>query len=106
MDIRMPVMDGYEAARRIRASRHPQARTIPILAMTANAFPDDVRKCLDAGMTAHIPKPLSRQGLQPVAAALAGTACSEAAAAACATESHAIMVMAPILPPVSGKTDN
>ncbi len=58
MDIQMPVMDGYESTRAIRSSTHPQARTIPIIAMTANAFADDVAKALDAGMDAHISKPV------------------------------------------------
>lgn len=58
MDIQMPVMNGYEAARAIRASAHPGARTIPIIAMSANAFMDDVRNALNAGMDAHISKPI------------------------------------------------
>jgi signal transduction histidine kinase/AmiR/NasT family two-component response regulator len=58
MDIRMPVMDGYEAARAIRALDRPDAKTVPILAMTADAFADDVQKCLDAGMNGHISKPI------------------------------------------------
>lgn len=58
MDIQMPEMDGYEAARRIRSCSHRNAQNIPIIAMTANAFADDVQKCLDAGMNAHISKPL------------------------------------------------
>ncbi len=58
MDIQMPVMNGYEATRVIRASEHPEARTIPIIAMSANAFVDDVRKALDAGMNAHVSKPI------------------------------------------------
>ncbi|MCM1102679.1 MAG: response regulator [Clostridium sp.] len=58
MDIQMPVMDGYEATRKIRAGAHPAARTIPIIAMSANAFADDVRDALDAGMDAHISKPI------------------------------------------------
>ena len=58
MDIQMPVMDGYEATRAIRASDHKEAATIPILAMTANAFDDDVKKSLDAGMNAHLAKPV------------------------------------------------
>ncbi len=58
MDIQMPVMDGYKATRAIRASEHPEAGTIPIIAMSANAFVDDVRKALDSGMNAHISKPI------------------------------------------------
>ncbi len=58
MDVQMPVMNGYEATRAIRASGHPDARTIPIVAMSANAFVDDVRKALDAGMNAHVSKPI------------------------------------------------
>lgn len=58
MDIQMPVMDGYEATREIRASKHPQAGTIPIIAMSANAFVEDVRKALNAGMNAHVSKPI------------------------------------------------
>ncbi len=59
MDLQMPVMDGLTACRRIRQSGHPQAGTIPIIAMTANAFEDDVQKCLKAGMNAHLAKPLN-----------------------------------------------
>lgn len=58
MDIQMPIMDGYEATRAIRACAHPQAATIPILAMTANAFQEDVAAALDAGMNGHIAKPI------------------------------------------------
>jgi PAS domain S-box-containing protein len=58
MDIRMPVMDGNASARAIRASTHPQAKTIPIIAMTANAFAEDVEKSRDAGMDEHLAKPL------------------------------------------------
>lgn len=58
MDIQMPVMDGYEATEQIRSCSHRDARSIPIIAMTANAFADDIQKCLDAGMNAHIAKPL------------------------------------------------
>lgn len=58
MDIRMPVMDGYEATRQIRAMNRPDAKTIPIIAMTADAFADDIQKCMQAGMSGHIPKPI------------------------------------------------
>ena len=58
MDIQMPVMNGYEAVQAIRALPRPDARTVPILAMTANAFADDVEKCLRAGMNGHIAKPI------------------------------------------------
>ncbi len=58
MDIRMPEMDGYEATRRIRALDNEHARTVPIIAMTANAFREDVEACLQAGMNAHVGKPI------------------------------------------------
>jgi CheY-like chemotaxis protein len=58
MDMQMPEMDGYEATRRIRALDIPRAKTIPIVAMTANVFREDVEKCLEAGMNSHIGKPL------------------------------------------------
>lgn len=58
MDMQMPVMDGLAATEAIRSSQHPEAQTIPIIAMTANAFSDDIQKCLDAGMQAHLSKPL------------------------------------------------
>ena len=58
MDIQMPEMDGLEATRQIRALDIPNAKTIPIIAMTANAFREDVVKCLDAGMNGHLGKPL------------------------------------------------
>ncbi len=58
MDIRMPLMDGFEATRRIRNLPRRDAKKIPIIAMTADAFDDDVRRCLDAGMNEHMAKPL------------------------------------------------
>jgi len=58
MDVRMPVMDGYTAAKAIRASSHPDAAVIPILAMTADAYAEDVEKALRAGMNGHLSKPL------------------------------------------------
>ena len=59
MDIMMPVMDGYQAARAIRGSGKKDAETIPIIAMTANAFAEDKRKTMEAGMNAHLSKPLN-----------------------------------------------
>jgi len=58
MDVQMPEMDGYEATRRIRAMKVPEAGQIPIVAMTANVFREDIEKCLSAGMDGHIGKPL------------------------------------------------
>ena len=58
MDVQMPVMNGYEAARAIRALERDDAKLIPIIAMTANAFAEDVKDAMDAGMDAHIAKPI------------------------------------------------
>jgi CheY-like chemotaxis protein len=58
MDVQMPEMDGYEATSRIRALGTPHAREIPIIAMTANVFREDIENCLKAGMNDHIGKPL------------------------------------------------
>ena len=58
MDIQMPIMNGYEATRAIRALDHPDAKTIPIVAMTANAFAEDVQKAMEAGMNVHLSKPI------------------------------------------------
>ena len=58
MDIQMPEMNGYEATKAIRESEHPLAKDIPIIAMTANAFSQDVAEALAAGMNAHVSKPI------------------------------------------------
>lgn len=70
MDVQMPVMDGYEATRIIRSSQHPEARTIPIIAMTANAFEEDVQTALAAGMNAHTAKPIDMGKLKTTVAQL------------------------------------
>lgn len=64
MDIRMPEMNGYEAARMIRASKHPDASDIPVIAMTANAFAEDVEEAMNAGMNAHVSKPVDMEVLR------------------------------------------
>jgi signal transduction histidine kinase/DNA-binding response OmpR family regulator len=61
MDIQMPVMDGYEATRRIRALDNPHAKIVPIIAMTANVFREDVERCMEAGMDSHVGKPIDFQ---------------------------------------------
>jgi CheY-like chemotaxis protein len=66
MDIMMPVMNGYEATRAIRSSDHPLAKTIPIVAMTANAYREDVEKAFAAGMDEHVPKPIDIKYLMKV----------------------------------------
>ena len=58
MDLRMPFMTGFEATEAIRALDRPDAGTIPILAMSADVFADDIRHCLDSGMNAHMAKPI------------------------------------------------
>jgi CheY-like chemotaxis protein len=58
MDIQMPVMNGYEAAQKIRLLEREDLRVIPIIAMTADAFADDVRHAMEAGMNGHIAKPI------------------------------------------------
>lgn len=68
MDIRMPVMDGLQATKAIRQIDRPDAKTIPIIAMTANAFEEDVKECLLAGMNAHIAKPIIPDTLYKVLA--------------------------------------
>lgn len=64
MDVQMPVMNGLEATRAIRSSVHPFAVTIPIIAMTANAFSEDIHDCLEAGMNAHVSKPIDMIGFE------------------------------------------
>ena len=61
MDIQMPELNGYEATRIIRKMERPDATKIPIIAMTANAFAEDIQESLDAGMSAHIAKPIDTQ---------------------------------------------
>jgi PAS domain S-box-containing protein len=61
MDVQMPVMDGYEATRRIRALDAPEAETIPIVALTANVFREDIERALEAGMDGHLGKPLDQE---------------------------------------------
>ncbi|MBR6379935.1 MAG: response regulator, partial [Fibrobacter sp.] len=63
MDIRMPEMDGLEATRAIRALDRSDARTVPIVAMTANAFDEDVQRSLQVGMNAHLSKPVEPEHL-------------------------------------------
>ncbi|MDR1203894.1 MAG: response regulator [Peptococcaceae bacterium] len=58
MDVQMPEMDGYEATRRIRALDDPKAKQVPIVAMTANVFREDIEKCLASGMNDHLGKPM------------------------------------------------
>lgn len=72
MDIMMPKMNGLEATRAIRATNRPDAKTVPIAAMSANAFADDVKASLDAGMNEHIAKPVSVSRLHAVANELMG----------------------------------
>ncbi len=64
MDIRMPHVTGYEAAKIIRGLNHPDALSIPIIAMSADAFSDDIQRCLEAGMNAHIAKPIDVKELK------------------------------------------
>jgi PAS domain S-box-containing protein len=63
MDVQMPEMDGYEATRTIRAMDTPKAKSIPIVAMTANAFKEDVDRCLEAGMNDHLAKPIDEKSV-------------------------------------------
>ena len=64
MDVQMPIMNGYEATKAIRRSSHELAKTIPIIAMTANAFSEDIQHSLAAGMNAHVSKPIEMKVLE------------------------------------------
>ena len=64
VDIMMPVMDGIAATKAIRAMDRADAKTIPIIAMTANAFEEDAKRCLAAGMTAHLAKPFQIEDVE------------------------------------------
>ena len=66
MDVQMPVMNGYEATKAIRRSSHELAKTIPIIAMTANAFSEDIQHSLAAGMNAHVSKPVEMKGKRKI----------------------------------------
>ncbi len=66
MDIQMPIMNGYESAKEIRVSRREYLKKIPIIAVTADAFSEDIQRCLDAGMDAHVSKPIDSQKLLEV----------------------------------------
>ncbi len=66
MDVQMPVMNGYDATRAIRGLQRSDARTIPIIAMTANAFAEDEKEALDAGMDVHLSKPIDVELLKKV----------------------------------------
>jgi CheY-like chemotaxis protein len=78
MDVMMPVMNGIEATMAIRASAHPQARTIPIIAMTANAYKEDEEKVIAAGMNAHVAKPVNVDLLMTVLGHYVGNSVSAA----------------------------
>ncbi len=68
MDVQMPVLNGYEATKAIRACAHPRAKTVPVIAMTANTFSEDVKEALDAGMNAHVGKPVDMEQLKDAVA--------------------------------------
>jgi CheY-like chemotaxis protein len=74
MDIRMPVMDGLEATRAIRSLNRPDAKEVPIIAMTADAYDDDIYNCILAGMDGHIAKPIDPEAFfRTLAAAMCST---------------------------------
>ena len=66
MDIQMPVMDGLEATKEIRRLARPDAAQVPIVAMTANAFNEDMRKSVESGMNGHLAKPIEMKTFSPV----------------------------------------
>ena len=70
MDVRMPVLDGLGAAAAIRAPDRPDAAAVPIIALTANAFDEDVQRSLQAGMNAHLSKPIEPERLYATMAKL------------------------------------
>ena len=72
MDIQMPVMDGLEATRQIRKLERPDARTVPIVAMTANAFDEDMKKSIESGMNGHVAKPVDIETLLGVIGKIIG----------------------------------
>lgn len=72
MDVQMPLMNGYEATKEIRDLGHSLSRTIPIIAMTANAFAEDIRDALEAGMNAHVAKPVDMAVLEQTVRAVLG----------------------------------
>ena len=78
MDMRMPVMDGLEATRAIRASGRPDAKTIPVIALTANAFDEDVQRSMQAGLNAHLSKPVEPDALFDTLETFIGSSLQEA----------------------------
>ena len=64
MDVMMPVMDGLEAARTIRNSTHPDGQSVPIVAVSANAFDEDIKRSIASGMNAHLSKPIEPKKLR------------------------------------------
>ena len=78
MDMRMPVMDGLEATRAIRASGRPDAGTIPVIALTANAFDEDVQRSMQAGLNAHLSKPVEPDALFDTLETFIGSSLQEA----------------------------
>jgi CheY-like chemotaxis protein len=72
MDLRMPVLDGYGATAKIRGMDRPDAASVPIIAMTADAFADDIARCRAAGMNAHVAKPIRPEELLAALGGLCG----------------------------------